>query len=131
MAKIKMNDYLRGRNEGMQFALRIAKERGIEALENEAKFRQVTNLPSDIKMESARKAFTQIRENTADLVMAMTLATLRDEFGFGAKRLQRYIERFEGKMDCINEDYVTWVDIVDNIEEETGVKLSIDALDRA
>ena len=131
MAKIKMNDYLRGRNEGMQFALRIAKERGIEALENEAKFRQVTNLPSDIKMESARKAFTQIRENTADLVMAMTLATLRDEFGFGAKRLQRYIERFEGKMDCINEDYVTWVDIVDNIEEETGVKLSINALDRA
>ena len=131
MAKIKMNDYLRGRNEGMQFALRIAKEGGIEALEKEAKFRQVTNLPSDIKMESARKAFTQIRENTADLVMAMTLATLRDEFGFGAKRLQRYIERFEGKMDCINEDYVTWVDIVDNIEEETGVKLSIDALDRA
>ena len=131
MAKIKMNDYLRGRNEGMQFALRIAKERGIEALEKEAKFRQVTNLPSDVKMESARKAFTQIRENTADLVMAMTLATLRDEFGFGAKRLQRYIERFEGKMDCINEDYVTWVDIVDNIEEETGVKLSIDALDRA
>ena len=63
--------------------------------------------------------------------MAMTLATLRDEFGFGAKRLQRYIERFEGKMDCINEDYVTWVDIVDNIEEETGVKLSINALDRA
>lgn len=131
MAKIKMNDYLRGRNEGMQFALRIAKEGGIEALEKEAKFRQVTNLPSDVKMESARKAFTQIRENTADLVMAMTLATLRDEFGFGAKRLQRYIERFEGKMDCINEDYVTWVDIVDNIEEETGVKLSINALDRA
>ena len=131
MAKIKMNDYLRGRNEGMQFALRIAKEGGIEALEKEAKFRQVTNLPSDVKMESARKAFTQIRENTADLVMAMTLATLRDEFGFGTKRLQRYIERFEGKMDCINEDYVTWVDIVDNIEEETGVKLSIDALDRA
>ena len=131
MAKIKMNDYLRGRNEGMQFALRIAKEGGIEALEKEAKFRQVTNLPSDVKMESARKAFTQIRENTADLVMAMTLATLRDEFGFGTKRLQRYIERFEGKMDCINEDYVTWMDIVDNIEEETGVKLSIDALDRA
>lgn len=131
MAKIKMNDYLRGRNEGMQFALRIAKEGGIEALEKEAKFRQVTNLPSDVKMESARKAFTQIRENTADLVMAMTLATLRDEFGFGAKRLQRYIERFEGKMDCINEDYVTWVDIVDNIEEETGVKLSLNALDRA
>ena len=131
MAKIKMNDYLRGRNEGMQFALRIAKERGIEALEKEAKFRQVTNLPSDVKMESARKAFTQIRENTADLVMAMTLATLRDEFGFGAKRLQRYIERFEGKMVCINEDYVTWMDIVDNIEEETGVKLSINALDRA
>lgn len=131
MAKIKMNDYLRGRNEGMQFALRIAKEGGIEALEKEAKFRQVTNLPSDVKMESARKAFTQIRENTADLVMAMTLATLRDEFGFGAKRLQRYIERFEGKMDCINDDYVTWVDIVDNIEEETGVKLSINALDRA
>ena len=131
MAKIKMNDYLRGRNEGMQFALRIAKEGGIEALEKEAKFRQVTNLPSDVKMESARKAFTQIRENTADLVMAMTLATLRDEFGFGTKRLQRYIERFEGKMDCINEDYVTWVDIVDNIEEETGVKLSINALDRA
>ena len=77
MAKIKMNDYLRGRNEGMQFALRIAKERGIEALEKEAKFRQVTNLPSDVKMESARKAFTQIRENTADLVILVTSRSLR------------------------------------------------------
>lgn len=39
------------RREGMAYALRIAKEKGIEALEKELEFRNITNIPIKIWLE--------------------------------------------------------------------------------
>lgn len=125
MAKIKIDDYMRGRNEGMQFALRIAKEKGIEGLEYECKFRQATNLPTAIQVETARKAFDEIRINIAQLMRILAVATLRDEFGFGYVRLNRFIERFDLKVECITEDYVEWNDLVSAVYEETRGKINM------
>ena len=41
------------RREGMAYALRIAKEKGIEALEKELEFRNITNIP--IKISGRRQ----------------------------------------------------------------------------
>ena len=125
MAKIKIDDYMRGRNEGMQFALRIAKEKGIEGLEYECKFRQVTNLPTAIQVETARKAFDEIRINIAQLMRILAVTALRDEFGFGYVRLNRFIERFDLKVECITEDYVEWNDLINTVYEETRGKINM------
>ncbi|MFR7760490.1 MAG: hypothetical protein ACLU1X_05890, partial [Peptoniphilus grossensis] len=47
--------------------------------------------------------------------LALSLETLHDEFGFGDKRLNQFKDRLENKLDCINNDYVKWEDIGDNI----------------
>lgn len=36
----KLDQYMQGRTEGMELALRIAKDKGIEELEKEVRFRQ-------------------------------------------------------------------------------------------
>lgn len=56
---------------------------------------------------------------TFDTMLAMSLMTLRDEFTFGKKRLERFKDRFTEKAASLAEDYCTWLDIVDVLKEET------------
>lgn len=48
--------------------------------------------------------------------LALVVETLKDEFGFGPVRLERFKERLELKLDCINFGNVDWEDIL--IENE-------------
>ena len=47
--------------------------------------------------------------------LALSIETLHDEFGFGDIRINRYKDRLQSKLDCINNDYVKWEDIRGNI----------------
>ena len=46
------------RREGMAYALRIAKEKGIEALEKELEFRNITNIPIKISKGQVEAFYT-------------------------------------------------------------------------
>lgn len=48
--------------------------------------------------------------------LAIVVETLKDEFGFGQVRLNRFKKRLEFKLDCINVGNVNWDDIL--IENE-------------
>ena len=87
---MKINDYMNGRNEGMAYALKIAKEQGVEALEKECEFRRVTNIPSQVSTKACNIAIEKIKLNTIDTIQILSIATLADEFGFGKKRLNRF-----------------------------------------
>ena len=50
---------------------------------------------------------------------------LHDEFGFGKKRLQQAVERFNLKVDCLCEGYVTWQDYIDTLKDEVDIELEI------
>lgn len=113
------------RRDGMAYALRIAKEKGIEGLEEEIKYRNITEIPIAIKRDKLNECIENIKLNTIDTILVLSAVTLRDEFGFGKERLARFIERFNLKTDCLVEDYCTWDDLRQNLEEECGIKLSI------
>lgn len=117
--------YMEGRNEGMSFALRIAKEKGIEGLEAEVKMRGITNLPSSVSKKALDECVTNIKNNVIDTFIILLVATLHDEFGFGEKRCQRAISVFNEKADCIGTDYCTWGDYIEVIKEELGLELDI------
>lgn len=117
--------YMEGRNDGMAFALKIAKEQGIEALETECKYRGCTNLPSKVPKKAADEFVKKMKENTIDTILILSGAVLRDEFGFGKKRLERFKERFMLKTECLVEDYCTWDDIKESLKEEVGMELDI------
>ena len=98
------------RREGMSYALRYAKDNGIEALEKELKRRQAYNIPIRISNKELQ-AFTDNAKNMMlDTVLILASVTLHDEFGFGRERLERFMRRFNFKAECIGEDYTDWQD---------------------
>lgn len=122
---MKMTDYSKGRNDGLAFALKIAKEGGIEALEKEIRFRNVSQIHTGLAHKDLERATESIKQMTLDTVLALSLLTLRDEFDMGRNRLNRFMSRFNEKAACIAEDITTWQDIVNTVHEETGIGIEI------
>lgn len=113
------------RNDGMAYAYKIAKEKGIEALENEIKYRKATFLPSAVQEKDVTKFVDETKENCLDTVLIMAMMVLRDEFDFGEKCLNRFKERFNLKARCILDDNVTWQDMQEILMEETKVETKL------
>lgn len=53
--------------------------------------------------------------------LALVCETLYDEFGFGDLRLNRFKDRLQNKLDCINTDLVDFEDIRANMSVQTIV----------
>lgn len=122
---MKWKDEEKARREGMAYALRIAKEKGIEGLEDDLKMRNAINLPIPVSKKALEECVNNIKNNTVDTFIILLIATLHDEFGFGEKRINRAIDRFELKSEYLSDDYCTWQDYIDTIKEELGIELSI------
>lgn len=121
----KLDQYMQGRTEGMEFALRLAKDKGIEELEKEVRFRNRTGVSLNLTRQELAAGSQNIKDMTFDTMLAMSLMVLRDEFDFGKKRLERFKDRFTQKATSLADDYCTWLDIIDTIKEETGIDLEI------
>lgn len=121
----KQREYERGREDGLSLAYRIAREGGIEALEKELKFRNVTGVHTSLAAKDLNKASEKIKEMTLDTFTILGIAVLHDEFGFGEKRCQRFMDRMNLKADCIIGDLATWKDYIKLIKEELNLKLEI------
>lgn len=120
-----LKDYDRGRNDGLAMALRIAEEDGIEGLRKEIKFRGVTGIHTALAKKELDQASKQIKEMTLDTMIVLAVATLHDEFDFGQKRCQRFMDRLELKAGCLIDDLATWTDYIKAIKDEIGLELSI------
>lgn len=120
-----LKDYNRGRNDGLAMALRIAEEDGIEELRKEIKFRGVTGIHTTLAKKELDQASKQIKEMTLDTMIVLAVATLHDEFDFGQKRCQRFMDRLELKAGCLIDNLATWPDYIKAIKDEIGLELSI------
>lgn len=125
----KITDLEQARRDGMSYAYKIVAEKGIAGLEQELRFRGYTKAPIGVDMKYVDKFVDNVKKAMLSSVLVMSVMVLRDEFGFGRKRLGRFIERFNFKSDCIYEDYASWMDFVDTIKEETGLDLRLNMSD--
>lgn len=121
----KINKEEQARLEGMAFALKIAKEQGVEALENECKFRNATRIPIAVSRKASDECINKIKMNTIDTVTILSAMTLHDEFDFGKERIARFMKRFNFKAECIMEDYTTWDEQIQILAEECKLELNI------
>lgn len=113
------------RREGMAYALRIVKKGGREELEKELKWRNATGTPLGLNKSACEEYQMKVKYNTIDTLTILSCMTLRDEFDFGPKRLERFRARFMKKAECIMDDYTTWQDQIDALREECGMHFSI------
>ena len=83
---MSQKEYNAGRNDGLAMALTIAEREGIPALREEIRFRGVTNIHTSIAKKELNEASQKIKAMTLDTMLVLAVATLHDEFDFGAKR---------------------------------------------
>lgn len=60
-----------------------------------------------------------------DTVLIVVACTLQDEFGFGKKRIDRFIKRFNLKAAVLDEGYATWDDFKEQLVSELNLHLTI------
>lgn len=123
MGKLTKDEQLR--REGMSYALKVAKEKGIEGLEEELRFRGAYNVPINIPKATLDEFTLNVKQHMFDTLSLLTSATLHDEFGFGKERIQRFIKRLNLKAECIGEDYCTWQDYQEIMREECGMEFTL------
>lgn len=118
----RMNKEEQARREGMAYAFKIAKERGIDGLEKELRLRNITKLPVAIKEKDVEEWCDGMKNQTVDSVGILAMVSLKDRFGFGKKRLLEFREIFNNKIECImNPDWSCWDDQIAILKEECGI----------
>ena len=124
MSKRKIQEYTNARNDGMEFALKIVEEKGIDGLREELKFRKSIPLPSAVTKEIFLDAMMQFKDNTVDLIKLVATCALDREFEFNAEQLDRFNKRFDLLMECLDdEDNVLPGELLENLREETQYNL--------
>lgn len=121
----KVDDYASGRADGLQMALKLVEEGGIDALKQEIKFRNITGINTVMCKKEVEIATNKIKAMTCDTILALSVLTIRYEFDFGKQRCERYIKRFNQKTECLLDDMLKWKDVLDTVREEMGIDLSI------
>lgn len=111
--------------QGMLRAYQLVKEDGVEALEKELKFRNITKINGPMLAKELDGGIDQIKRLTYETIMAMTVGVLYSEFGFGKKRIERFKEAFESATDGLADGIVTWADICFNLEDLTGFRAGL------
>ena len=122
----KTDKFMEGRNEGIWFAFKIAKNKGIDALEEEIRRRGIWGISSAVSSEQLYRDKVRITEMVIDLATLVSLITLHDEFGFGKERLKRFYKRFDQKTECLVPDQewsISHEDYLKILEDECGVKM--------
>lgn len=69
----------------------------------------------------------EIRDDVADkalrVIAYVPLIVLRDKWGFGKKRLQDFMYEFAKQVECLKKEYVSLEDMINVIQEETGLDI--------
>ena len=128
MAKSKWAEIEQARRDGIGYALSIAREKGIEGLEEEAKFRGISKVSVAMSNEEYNELVKSVTADAVDAIAIIATLTLHDEFGFGEKRVKQFNERFNLKCDCINEGFTTWQEQIEILRNECNLKLGEEVL---
>lgn len=123
MAKISKEE--QARREGMSYALRIAKDKGIGALEEEMRMRSAINLPVGVPKTALDEFVIKVKTNILDCVLILMCVTLHQEFGFGQTRCQRAITHLNQLAEDLCDDCATWQEHIEMLEKECNIELAI------
>lgn len=121
----KSDDLNLARLQGMDYALRQIEKNGIEDFRKELQWRFKRKIGVNISAREMNEASDRIKAWAYESVVTLALLTLRDEFDFGRKRLDRFNQRINEKSACLNENFATWDDYKKILKDETGIDVEL------
>ena len=93
----KQNDLNEGRSQGSLYAYKIAKEKGIEALEEEIRYRNITNVNILVPKAEMLKASEKIRAHCTTVSIVVALATLIEDYGYSEYMARDFKDKFDAR----------------------------------
>lgn len=118
-----------GRDQGLRTAMRILAEEegtgtaGYRAIERELRFRRGSGVNVTLTKNELDRASEKIKEYTIQSVTAMAMVVLWGEYGWGRKRLTRFLQSFQIHTEALQKGEIDWLDILDSLEATTGIRL--------
>ena len=120
-----------GRNQGLAFALKItaeAQQAGkdpVEALRVEMRARKLMGLQILATQKELDRASQTIKETTIKTMLAASMISLWERFGFGKVRQTRFMNQFMVYVNALNSGSISWFDITDTLYEKTGITIDL------
>lgn len=96
-----------------------------EAVEKEIRFRNISGIHTSLAAKDLDKAAEKIKELPLDVFTIIGIATLHDEFGFGQKRCQRWMDKMNEGADYLIDGLATWEDYINSVKEQLGMDIRI------
>lgn len=122
---MRMSKEESARYEGANWCLNKVKTIGLEATEEEFKWRNVYGCPLKIEKSSVEKFERLIRDSYLDLTKVIVVGVLTDKFDFTPEQIAKFDEELDKRADCIKKDYVSWSDLRDEIIEMYGIDIPL------
>ena len=126
----KVSKFEAARREGMAYAYKIVKENGIDRLEQEIRYRNISKAPIGVEKETIDLFTNKCKRAIFSSMTCLVLMILRDEYGFGKVRGERFLEQFQNKAECLLKDFASWEDFRDTIKEEMNIDIALDLMDQ-
>lgn len=84
--------------------------------------KQLMNTEVKLTPKELQKIKEGATKDSVSVINLIPLMVLRDKFGFGKVRLERYLDYLYDEVDSFNKGYFDLVDVAKMIEAEVGIK---------
>jgi len=122
----KINEYFRGFGNGLEKGLEIVKKDGIEALEQEVKFRKLTGIKTHLTASELDTMTHQIKQTLSNTIEIAFISVLHDVFGFGESRINKALRGFDKIAVYLDKGWITWLDMICDIKDQLNITCEID-----
>ena len=130
----KSSKEFEARMQGMLYAHKIAKERGLDELEKEIKLRGILKLDIWADKKEVDELYDTLSTNLYQHMLATVMYSLNREFGFGKDRLMRFKREFDRnvkmlmKLDWMGEHYTTFEDWGIELNQKFGLDFNVERM---
>ena len=120
-----------GRRQGLLTAYKIIKEAQedgkdpVAVLKAELEFRRITKIMIPVTKKELDKAGERYKENAVNSCGALAMLMLWDEFHFGKKRNERFLDAYTRNTDAFFEGYLTWEDVIETLDKKCDMKIDL------
>ena len=113
------------RYEGANWCLEMIDKKGLEETKEEMRIRGVNHCPLQVSKAEVARFEQAIKLNLINTIVLMSCMVLRDEFEFTPEQIADFKIRFNSKTECLLDELLTWDDMAETLQEETGLAFEL------
>lgn len=123
MAKLSKEEL--ARREGALWAIGLVRDKGYDKAVEELKYRGIYEMPIGVNNADLQRFNQYAKDNCIKTITALCAWAMRDTYGFGRKRIDRFIKAVNHKAEMLEGGWCCWEDIVQVMQDETHIHFSI------